>query len=121
MGLCLCPQLVFPSIFFQGIGFTQFGGKTKSLYVLPTSDCLFAMETFDPWMSMGALDIFTLVVNFINVDWQPKQVIIGLFKVPKTTSQAMALKLQTLLDKYKLMKKILTYLKNNVATLALGS
>jgi hypothetical protein len=39
------------------------------LYVTSTlSKCLLATTTFDLWMSMGAYDVFALVVNFINVD-----------------------------------------------------
>ncbi len=42
---------------------------------------------------MGVHDVFTLVVNFINVDWQPKQVTIGLFEATEISSQTMAVKL----------------------------
>jgi hypothetical protein len=68
--------------------------KTKSLYVLLTLfDYLSSTTTFDLWMLMGVHDVFTLVVNFINVDWQPKQVTIGLFEATEISSQTMAVKL----------------------------
>jgi hypothetical protein len=38
--------------------------------------CLFATTTFIIYMSMGVHDIFVLVLNFINVNWQPKQMTI---------------------------------------------
>jgi hypothetical protein len=38
-------------------------------------------------MSKGAHDIFTLVVNFLETNWQPKDVIIGFFKASETTKQ----------------------------------
>jgi hypothetical protein len=40
--------------------------------------------TFDLWMSKGALNIFSLVINFLTLDWEPKHVIIGLFKARGT-------------------------------------
>ncbi len=63
---------------------------------------------FDLWMSKGAYDIFSLFMNFIGVNWKPKHVMI----TTKRNSQVMALKLQALLDKYDLRKKILAYVKN---------
>jgi hypothetical protein len=41
-------------------------------------------------MSKGAHNIFALVVNFLGVDQQPKNVIIDLFKVNETIEQALA-------------------------------
>jgi len=63
-------------------------------------------------MSKGAYDVFALVINFLNNDWQPKHVTIGLFEVTETTSQALARSLTKLLDKYGLRKKIIAYVKD---------
>jgi hypothetical protein len=104
MGLCFCPQLVFPfqKVFRQEI-LPDLVEKTKPLYVLlALSDCLSTTTTFDHWISIGAHDVFALVVNFINANWQPNQVTIGLFGAIEITSQTMAMKFQALLDKYKL-------------------
>jgi hypothetical protein len=55
--------------------------KTKQIYVLPKStNCISTTASFDLRMSKGAHDIFALVINFLGFDWQPKQVIIGLFE-----------------------------------------
>jgi hypothetical protein len=35
-------------------------------------------------MSKREFDIFALVINFLAVDWQPKHIIIGLFKTSET-------------------------------------
>jgi len=35
-------------------------------------------------MSKRVFDIFALVKNFLEVDWQPKHIIIGLFKAGET-------------------------------------
>jgi uncharacterized protein YktA (UPF0223 family) len=114
MGLCFCPWLVFPSQnYFKEEVLTNLVENTKSLYVLLTLfDYLFTTTTFDLWMSMGAHEVFALVVNFINADWQPKQVTIGFFEVIEITGQTMAVKLQAFLDKYNIWKKIITYVKD---------
>ncbi len=40
----------------------------------------FIIVTFDSWMNKGALDTFTLVINFLILDWEPKHVTIGFLK-----------------------------------------
>jgi hypothetical protein len=65
-------------------------------------------------MSKGVYDVFTLVVNFLSNDWQPKHVTIGLFE---TTGQTLAKCLIELLNKYGLRKKIITYIKDEVYNL----
>jgi hypothetical protein len=56
--------------------------------------------SFDLRMSKDTCDIFALVINFLDENWQPKKVTIGLFKVIKTKSQALARNLRRLLDSY---------------------
>jgi hypothetical protein len=51
-------------------------------------------------MSKGAHDIFALVINDLGFDWQPKQMIIGLFESTKTNSQTLANNLTKLFDHY---------------------
>jgi hypothetical protein len=43
-------------------------------------------------------DAFALVINFLERDWKPKQITIGLFEASKTTGQALAKSLTKLLD-----------------------
>jgi hypothetical protein len=58
--------------------------NTKQLLVLPTLiKCHLAIASFDLWMSKGTYDVFALVINFLGKDWQPKHVIINLFKAIK--------------------------------------
>jgi hypothetical protein len=41
--------------------------KMKKVYVLPKlADYIFATTNFDLWMSKGAHDIFSLVMNFLE-------------------------------------------------------
>jgi hypothetical protein len=63
-------------------------------------------------MSKGAYDIFSLVINFLNENWEPKKLTIGIFEAIKTTSQALARNLRDLLDFYGLNKKINVYVKD---------
>jgi hypothetical protein len=64
--------------------------KTKQKYVLPKLKQCYSATTFDLWMSKGAHDVFTLVINF------------------------MVRKLTKLLDQYDLRKKLLHMLMTKV-------
>jgi hypothetical protein len=44
---------------------------------------------FDLWISKGAYDIFALVINFLDENWQPEKVTISLFEVIETIGQAL--------------------------------
>ncbi len=68
-------------------------------------------------MSKGAHDVFALVISFLNEEWQPQHIIIGLFKTNETTRQVMARNLIELLDQYDLKKKIVAYVKDKGANL----
>jgi len=39
---------------------------------------------FDLWMFRGNVDIFVLIIHFLNVTWVPMHVIIELFEVNET-------------------------------------
>ncbi len=87
--------------------------KTKEIYVLPKLvNCIFATPSFDLWMSKGAHDTFVLVINFLESNWQPKQITIGLSEAIETIAQALANNLTKLLDQYGLRNKIITYVKD---------
>ncbi len=66
-------------------------------------------------MSKNAYNIFVLVINFLDENWQPKKVTIGLFKVTKTIGHALVMNLSELLDSYGLKKKIIAYVKDGGA------
>jgi hypothetical protein len=47
--------------------------KINQLYVLLTlAKCDSTIIIFDVWMSKGAHDMFTLVINILRMDLQPK-------------------------------------------------
>jgi len=61
-------------------------GKTKQVYVLPKlTNYISTIARFYMWMSKGALDIFALVINFLEFNWQPKKITNKLFEAIKTT------------------------------------
>jgi hypothetical protein len=68
-------------------------------------------------MSKGVYDIFALVINFLDENWQPKKVTIDLFEATKTIGQALAKNLKELSNSYGLRKKIITYVKDEGANL----
>jgi len=87
--------------------------KMKQVYVLPKLiDCIYATTSFDLWWSKGVHDIFTLVINFLGSNWQPKQVTIGLFETTKITKITLSKNLTNLLDQYGLRNKIIAYVKD---------
>ncbi len=65
----------------------------------------------------GAYDILALIINFLDGNWKPKKITIGLFKAIKITNQALARNLNELLDSYNLRKKIIVYVKDELQTL----
>jgi hypothetical protein len=69
------------------------------IYVL-----VFVITTFDLWMRKGALDTFVFVISFLTLHWEPKHVTIGLFEVNDIIKITLASKLQTLFEKYELIK-----------------
>jgi hypothetical protein len=67
----LCPRFVFPSTkFFSQKPLPNLVEKTKLEYVLPKLEQCYLIITanFNLWMSKGAHDIFSLVINLLKVD-----------------------------------------------------
>jgi hypothetical protein len=77
-------------------------------------------------MSKGAHDVLALVISFLNEEWKPQHITIGVFEANETIGQTMARNLIELLDQYNLRKKIVAYVKDeganlNAMTIALKS
>jgi hypothetical protein len=68
-------------------------------YVLLALDfCVMTTTSFDLWMSRLGHGTFDLVINFINSQWVPCHVIMGLFEAIDTARIAMATHVKDLLD-----------------------
>ncbi len=105
--------MVFPSIkVFVDDVFSGLVKKTMLTYVHPTlTDCISTTCTFDLWMSKGAHDVFTIVVNFVLNKWEAKHFTIGLFEMSDTSGATMAPRLHRLLDKFFLTQRSLLMLR----------
>jgi hypothetical protein len=68
------------------------------------------LASFDLWMSTGNMDIFALVINYLNESWMPQHV--GLFEVHETTRLSMATQLCSLFEKYDLMHQMIIFVKD---------
>jgi hypothetical protein len=66
-------------------------------------------------MSRIAYDIFALIINFLDENWQPKKVTINLFEATKMIDQTLTRNLSELLDFYGLKKKIIVSVKDERA------
>jgi hypothetical protein len=87
--------------------------KTKEVYVLPKlTNCIFAIASFDMWMSKGVHDIFAFVINLLGSDWQPKQITIDFFEAIKITGQKLVNNLTIFFDQYGLKNNIIAYVKD---------
>ncbi len=58
-----------------------------------------------------------MIVTFLFNNWEPNHVTIGLFEATTTYSATMVSKLHEFLDKFSLIDKILTYVKDEGANL----
>jgi hypothetical protein len=63
--------------------FAKLGSKNKRCLCFTIIFLMYVSYCFDFWMSKGAHDIFALVINFLNENWQPKKVTIGFFETTK--------------------------------------
>ncbi len=82
-------------------------------YVFPTLiEATMVIATFDLWMSRKGFDTFALVVNYINKQWETCHVIVRIFKVHETSSVTMHVQLKDLFNRYELLDKVLTYVKD---------
>jgi hypothetical protein len=59
--------------------------KVMKMHVLlAIAKCAITTSTFDLQMSKIGFDTFAFVINFIDDDWVPYHVIVGLFDTPNT-------------------------------------
>jgi hypothetical protein len=72
---------------------------------------IFVITTFDLWMRKGTFDAFVFVISFLTLHWEPKHVTIGSFEVKGISKINLVNRLQIFFEKYKLIKKIICYVK----------
>jgi hypothetical protein len=57
-------------------------------------------------MFKGGIDTFVSMINYLDETWTSRHATIVLFEVHETSSSAMALQLQSLLDKFGLIHNV---------------
>jgi hypothetical protein len=63
---------------------------TKGKYVSSSLEyCHLCIISFYLWMFRARVDTFVMIVHFLNVQWEPSHIIVGLFEITKTTESAM--------------------------------
>jgi len=70
----------------------------------------------------GGVETFTLVINYLIEIWELMYAIVGLSKVNETTNLCMAQQLRTLVEKFGLIHRALTFVKyegNNLTSMAI--
>jgi hypothetical protein len=92
--------------------------RTMEQYVWPLlQEATTVSVTFDLWMSRAGFDTFTMVVNFIDKEWMPRHVTIGLFEAIATSGTALTAIVKPLLQKFKLENKVLAYVNVSIFTI----
>jgi hypothetical protein len=80
------PSVLFPSRFsFVEEMFPTMVKKTMDHRVFPNlALAIVVFASFNLWMSHGEVDTFALVINFLNDNWVPLHITLGLFEVNET-------------------------------------
>jgi hypothetical protein len=60
-------------------------------------------------MFKNGVDIFSLVINFLNKSWTPMHIIVSLFEMNETIRQSMAMQFESLFLKFDLMHYVIAY------------
>ncbi len=78
------------------------------------------ISSFDFWMSWTRYSIFAIIVSFINISWMSTHMTIDIFKVHNIIGASHGNQVNTLLDYFGLLDKVITYIKDegfNLSTL----
>jgi len=94
--------------------------RTKENFVsISLASCNICTMSFDLWMVKGGVDTFVLIVHFSNDKWEFCHVIMGFFKIVKTTKGVLALQMNDLLVKRGLNVHVLVYVKDQANNLSI--
>ncbi len=73
---------------------------TKDKYVFSSLEsCHSCPVSFDPWMSKFIVDTFVTIMHFLNAQWEPCHIIVGIFETAHSTGSAMVLQANDVLAK----------------------
>ncbi len=74
--------------------------------------CATTIASSNLWMSKFGCDTFRLIINFIDDQWVPCHVIIAFLETIDTLGATLAIQVNSLLVKFILTNKIITYAKD---------
>jgi methylaspartate ammonia-lyase len=69
-------------------------------------------------MSKARVDVFVLIVQFLNGKWEPCHVIIGFFEIVETFRNAMALQVNEALAKHGFNVQVIAYVKDEACNIS---
>jgi hypothetical protein len=84
--------------------------KTMENYAIIALESCVTTCSFDLWMSRFGHDTFVLVINFLNSQWVPWHVTMGIFEATNVVGSIMYVK--ELLSCYNLLNKLMVYVKD---------
>lgn len=88
--------------------------QTMEKYILPAlAGCVSATASFDIWMSRRGVNTVALVIHFINEQWVPCRVTIGVFEAPDVSGTALAMEVKELLNSFNLTDKIVAFIMDD--------
>jgi len=73
-------------------------------------------------MSKSGMDTFVMIVHFLNAQWEPCHIIVGLFEIADTTGSVMALQVIDVLAKHGFITQVIAYVKyegGNISTMTI--
>jgi hypothetical protein len=92
--------------------------KTMDKYVISSFvSWITYIVSFDLWIFHVGHDTFSMVVNFINDEWELVHITMGILEVQNIVGVAMASKVKVLLNSFGLLNKVITYVKKRGLTL----
>ncbi len=91
--LCQCPHVLFPfrSSIVEEVLLNMVKRTMVHLVLSNFASTNVVSASFDLWTSHDNVDTFALVINFLNDNWVPMHVIVGLFEVNETIGQSMVI------------------------------
>ncbi len=79
---------------------------TKDKYVFSSFESCHSYIVFlNLWMFKARMDTFVMIVHFLNAQWEPCHIIVGLFEIVDTTRSAMDLQVIDVLAKHGLITR----------------
>jgi hypothetical protein len=88
--------------------------QTMEKYILPAlAGCATATASFDLWMSRRGVNTVALVIHFINEQWVPCRVTIGVFEAPDMAGAALATEVKELLNSFDLTDKVIAFVTDD--------